>query len=536
MATETNKYLSLAGLSTFWEKVKTYVNNIDVTFEGDVVDGTDWLAISKTTTDATKAGTKKFTFTVNSGVLDTKITALDTKDGELNKAITDEVTRAKAAEKVLTDGLAAEVTNRTNAVADLKKELLGDAAPEYNTLGKLEDKVQALDAKIGTGGNVAEQIKTAIEALDAEDTAVTGSYVSAVSEVDGKISVSRTVLPTYVVSSTDNDTSSSANKKFITVTPTDLPDGGKSFAITTTDIASDADLQATKGRVTAVEGKVTALASATSFAGVVTWNPENVTIGAGTADAAGVMGYPVTGDGVAEGTVMQNGDIVIFNGTLEGAAFSKEYILDAANSKFVELGDTTAELQAIEANRNAIAKEVTDRTNADAALKTELTDAIKNAIAVDKISVTDDSDLVNLSVNEAGKVLTIADTTKLTHAVGLAETSVQSVAGTTGNYADIVVNETVATGADSTKSYKVAASFHTADAVADGEDKLTTAQKVKAYVEAKLNGSAHEGSTGDDNISKVVTSVTNREDGTGFDVNFTNFTAITDAEINKLFV
>ena len=30
--------------------------------------------------------------------------------------------------------------------------------------------------------------------------------------------------------------------------------------------------------------------------------------------------------------------------------------------------------------------------------------------------------------------------------------------------------------------------------------------------------------------------LTNKDDGTGFDVNFTNFTAITDAEINKLFV
>lgn len=33
------------------------------------------------------------------------------------------------------------------AVADAKAELLGDAAAEYNTLGKLEDKIQALDVK-----------------------------------------------------------------------------------------------------------------------------------------------------------------------------------------------------------------------------------------------------------------------------------------------------------------------------------------------------------------------------------------------------
>ena len=508
MATNTNKYLSLAGLSTFWGKVKAYVDNIDVTFTGDVVDGTDWLAISKSTTAPTKEGTKQITFTVNSDVLDTKISALDTKDEELTTAIDTEKSRAEAAEKVLTDDLAAEVTNRTNAVADLKKELVGDAAPDYNTLGKLEDKVQELDAKIGQGGNVAEQIKTAIEALDVPDTAAAGKYVSAVSETDGKISVERTDLPTYVVSSTDNDTSSSANKKFITVTPTDLPDGGKSFAITTTDIASDADLQATKGRVTTLEGKVDALASATHFRGVVT-----------------------SLDSVANPA---EGDVVVLNGTLGTDAFSKEYIW--SGGEWIELGDTTAELQAIDANKKAIEAEVQARKDADTALETKLTDAISNAIKGDKISVTDNSTLVDLSVNDAGKVLTIADTTKLTHAVAIAETSVQKVEGVTGTYADVVVTETVnPADADNTKSYKVAAEFHTAD-VASGEDKLTTAQKVKAYVDAKLNGSAHVGSTGDDNISKVVTSVTNREDGTGFDVNFTNFTAITDAEIEGLFV
>lgn len=33
------------------------------------------------------------------------------------------------------------------SVADAKAELLGDAATDYNTLGKLEDKIQALDVK-----------------------------------------------------------------------------------------------------------------------------------------------------------------------------------------------------------------------------------------------------------------------------------------------------------------------------------------------------------------------------------------------------
>jgi hypothetical protein len=46
-----------------------------------------------------------------------------------------------------------------------------------------------------------DAIKAAVEALDVTDTAVTGKYVSAVSEVDGKIEVSREDLPVYTLTS-----------------------------------------------------------------------------------------------------------------------------------------------------------------------------------------------------------------------------------------------------------------------------------------------------------------------------------------------
>lgn len=501
MATETNKYLSLSGLATFWDKVKKYVNNIDVTIAGDV-ESTDWLAISKSTTDANATGTKKITFTVDSSVLDTKMAALDQKDNDLTKAISDEKSRAEQAEETLTNNLAKEVSDRETAVTNLKAELIGDAATDYNTLGKLEDKVQdvaaKLDAAIGQGGNVATQIENAINALDVTDAAVDGEYVSSVSETDGKISVSRTVLPTYNVSATG---------AFVTVTPTDLDNKGKAFAITTSDIASDADLQTTKGRVTTLEGKVDALASATHFRGVVT--------------SLDSVENPV------------EGDVVVLNGTLEGDAFSKEYIW--SNGEWIELGDTTAELQAIDKNSKAIDAEAKARAKADEDLEAELRQAIADAITNDKTSVTDNSNLVDLSIDAEGKAITIADTAKLTHAVAIAESSVQKVEGVTGTYADIVVTETVNTD-DSTKSYKVAADFHTADTVQEGSDKLTTAAKVKAYVEAKLNSVAHEGQTGDADLVKVVTSVTNRTDGTGFNVNFTNFEAISDSDIDGLFV
>lgn len=80
-------------------------------------------------------------------------TAIDTAKNEVQSNLNDEITRAKAAEKANADAIkvlngAETVTGSVaKAVADAKKELLGDAAAEYNTLGKLEDKIQALDDK-----------------------------------------------------------------------------------------------------------------------------------------------------------------------------------------------------------------------------------------------------------------------------------------------------------------------------------------------------------------------------------------------------
>lgn len=61
----------------------------------------------------------------------------------------------------------------------------------------MDTRVKAVEDAIGENGSVAGQIKTAIEALDYTDTAVDGEYVSAVNEVDGKISVTRKALPDY---------------------------------------------------------------------------------------------------------------------------------------------------------------------------------------------------------------------------------------------------------------------------------------------------------------------------------------------------
>ena len=86
--------------------------------------------------------------------------AIDTAKNAVQSNLDAEITRATQAEganKAAIDKNAAaiaklngdEATNGSvaKAVADAKKELLGDAAAEYNTLGKLEDKIQALDVK-----------------------------------------------------------------------------------------------------------------------------------------------------------------------------------------------------------------------------------------------------------------------------------------------------------------------------------------------------------------------------------------------------
>ena len=80
-------------------------------------------------------------------------TAIDTAKNEVQSNLDTEIARAKAAEKANADAItvlngAETVTGSVaKAVADAKAELLGDAATEYNTLGKLEDKIQALDVK-----------------------------------------------------------------------------------------------------------------------------------------------------------------------------------------------------------------------------------------------------------------------------------------------------------------------------------------------------------------------------------------------------
>lgn len=101
-------------------------------------------------------------------------------------------------------------TQISTAVTAAKTELKGadtDTAASATIAGAkkyadsldaaMDARVDALEAAVGEGGSVGAQIDAKIQALDVEDAEVAGQYVSAVSETDGKISVTRKALPDY---------------------------------------------------------------------------------------------------------------------------------------------------------------------------------------------------------------------------------------------------------------------------------------------------------------------------------------------------
>lgn len=107
-------------------------------------------------------------------------------------------------------GDTAVATQISTAVTAAKTELKGgtsdtDASATIAGAKKYADKldaamdarVDALEASIGEGGSVSAQITAEINKLDKADEAVDGKYVSAVSEADGIITVTRAALPDY---------------------------------------------------------------------------------------------------------------------------------------------------------------------------------------------------------------------------------------------------------------------------------------------------------------------------------------------------
>ena len=151
--------------------------------------------------------------------------------------LTDFVNNVIAGAGIATDEALATLTGRvTTAEGDIDalEALVGNTSVDTQI-------AQAVSAAIGEGGAVTEKIAAEIQKLDVEDTAVAGKYVSAVSEADGKITVTRADLPDYtnVYAAKEHD-----------------------HAIADVTGLQDAlDNKATSADVTALSGKVTTLIS-----------------------------------------------------------------------------------------------------------------------------------------------------------------------------------------------------------------------------------------------------------------------------------
>ena len=504
------KYLSLEGLKTFWGKIKDHVTTenakIKVSFDPDhkgtwtkfsVDDKGRVISVDETAlvdrlnkidgATGTVAGLGKRLDTAKKEIdaLQKTVTKLD-GEASVEGSVKNQVTAALASAKDYTDALETELRGGNNT----------------DTLKSLKDSINAITSD---SGSIATAINNAINALDATDTAEDGQYVSSVSETDGKISVTRAKLPTYSVTD-DSD--------FVSVAPS-TQDGNTVFTISTSNIAKADELtalkadvrrldQPTTGRVSVLEGKVAALASATHFIGVKTELP---------ATAA-------------------NGDICIVG--------NKEYIYSkpkgSETGEWKELGDTTAEqarIGALETTVGAAAqgeKPATGLVGEVEALKA----AVGGSTVVNSFGGQSGIITVDTAATGEGKVKFTMDGKKLTATVDIgataaqgskADSAVQSGKGVAGNHTTTTVEK------DENKALNIKVDVATVTDYTTDSTAIPTAGSVMTKINAAITALTAKQTTGTD-ITKIVTGVT-QENGK-IDVTSVAFNAITDDEINAL--
>lgn len=169
----------------------------------------------------------------------------------ISDAVDAEATRAKAAEKANADAIdvlngdSSTAGSVAKAVADAKSELLGDAAAEYNTLGKLEDKIQEVDAK-------ASAAHTKVNAkADGHVTVSVAEKTTAEGVVYSEVTVSESDI-----ASDDDLTAEIARAK-------EAEEANATAISTETTRAKDVE-SGLDTRLTAVEGKIPTEASSTN--------------------------------------------------------------------------------------------------------------------------------------------------------------------------------------------------------------------------------------------------------------------------------
>ena len=188
------------------------------------------------------------------GALGTRVTTLEDKVGSkaveggaaatgLFKEIADEASTARAAEKKNADAIAAEITRATAAEEKVKTDLIGDAAAEYNTLGKLKDKIQAEALRADTVEKAnAAAAAAAQEAANAKVKSVEGTNTVVATTTDHAVSVSLKTSDKGNVKFTQDTDGLSANVTIPPATVTGVKSSDKVLALDGTELTSTISL------------------------------------------------------------------------------------------------------------------------------------------------------------------------------------------------------------------------------------------------------------------------------------------------------
>lgn len=123
------------------------------------------------------------------GEVDTTLSGYYTKSETFNK---NEVTKA------ITDEVAKIINDNDDTSINTLEEIAAWIAAHPESVAAINKQISDLSALVGTD-SVATQINNKVATLNATDAAVAGEYVSAVSESNGIISVTRAALPTYTL-------------------------------------------------------------------------------------------------------------------------------------------------------------------------------------------------------------------------------------------------------------------------------------------------------------------------------------------------
>lgn len=302
---------------------------------------------------------------------ETAITDLQQADKDLQQAIDDIVIPVT---DVTVNG---DTVVDDNGVAKINLEPYAKTTDVENTyLSKTDaSSIYATKDSVYTKTDADAAITTAIEKLDVDDTAVDGQYVSAVSEVDGKIVVTRADLPTEAKYSIVKSEESGEYAAVYSL----MQDGVKMGV----DINIPKDMVVSSGAVvTLADGEVEGQAAGTyiklvlaNAAGTVIYVPVNGLVDAYTgSDYIEVDGYTISVkyDALVGALKTSLADTFDASGAADTALQSAKDYADgkASDAKDAAIADTVEKL------KSYYTKDEIDTTLDDYATEQQLTDAI----------------------------------------------------------------------------------------------------------------------------------------------------------------